>query len=213
MDERNCHMSFRPMPKLVLMTKTPRMGRVKTRLARDIGVVPAWHFYRTTVTKIVRDIGEDPRWQTLLAVAPFEGLNDQGFFPPHLSRVPQGEGNLGDRMGRLMSQLPAGPVVMIGGDSPGITKAHIAEAFKALGQADAVFGPAHDGGYWLVGLKRHPHVPHIFQNVRWSTEHALSDTLQNCTRLNVVTLEARSDIDTGADLEEWKTALTTQGLL
>lgn len=199
-------------PKLVLMTKTPRMGRVKTRLARDIGTVPAWHFYRTTVTKIVRDLGDDPRWQTLLAVAPFEGLNDQGFFPPHLARVPQGEGDLGDRMGRLMTQLPAGPIVMIGGDSPGLTKAHIADAFKTLGQADAVFGPAHDGGYWLVGLKRQPNVPNIFQGVRWSTQYALADTLKNCTRLKVATLDTRADIDTGADFAQWNAALKVQAL-
>lgn len=197
-------------PKLVLMTKTPRMGRVKTRLARDIGTVPAWHFYRTAVTKIVRDLGDDPRWQTLLAVAPYQGLNDQGFFPPHLTRVSQGEGDLGDRMGRLMTQLPAGPIVMIGGDSPGITKAHIADAFKALGHADAVLGPAYDGGYWLVGLKRHPHVPNIFQNVRWSSQHTLADTLKNCTQLKVVTLDTRADIDTGADFEQWNAARKAQ---
>lgn len=203
-------MSLLPTPQLVLMTKTPRMGRVKTRLARDIGTVPAWHFYRTTVTKIVRDLGNDPRWKTLLAVASFEGLNDHGFFPPHLARVPQGEGDLGDRMGRLMTQLPAGPIVMIGGDSPGMTTAHIADAFKALGQADAVFGPACDGGYWLVGLKRQPQVPNIFQNVRWSTQHTLADTLKNCAHLKVATLETRADIDTGADFEQWKMALKAQ---
>lgn len=203
-------MSPIPTPKLVLMTKTPRMGRVKTRLARDIGTVLAWHFYRTAVTKIVRDLGSDPRWQTLLAVAPFEGLSDRGFFPPHLIRVPQGQGDLGDRMGRLMTQLPAGPIVMIGGDCPGITPAHIAEAFSALGRADAVFGPAHDGGYWLVGLKRRPNVPNIFQNVRWSTQYTLADTLANCTRLKVETLQTRHDIDTGADLAGWNALLKTQ---
>ncbi|WP_425283593.1 DUF2064 domain-containing protein [Methyloceanibacter stevinii] len=52
--------------------------------------------------------------------------------------------------------MPPGPVVLVGSDIPRISRAHIAEAFRLLGNADAVFGPAQDGGYWLVGFKRSP---------------------------------------------------------
>jgi glycosyltransferase A (GT-A) superfamily protein (DUF2064 family) len=62
----------------------------------------------------------------------------------------QGGGDLGVRLRRLLKTLPPGPVVVIGSDTPSVTPADIARAFHALGAADAVFGPARDGGYWLI---------------------------------------------------------------
>jgi glycosyltransferase A (GT-A) superfamily protein (DUF2064 family) len=89
--------------------------------------------------------------------------------------------------------------VLIGSDIPGITAADIAAAFRALGRADAVFGPAEDGGYWLVGFgPRRP--PRPFATVRWSTEHALADTLANCRRHRVLLLRRLRDVDSAADL-------------
>ena len=106
----------------------------------------------------------------------------------------------------LMRDLPAGPVVIIGSDIPDISRAHIAEAFEALGRHDAVIGPADDGGYWLIGLRRSTRVPEIFNNVRWSGEHARADTLWNVTRarLSLATLPVLSDIDTRDDYMRWK---------
>ena len=89
--------------------------------------------------------------------------------------------------------------VLVGCDIPGLGRADIAAAFKALGRADAVFGPAEDGGYWLVGLgPRRPPAP--FAGVRWSTEHALADTLANCRGHRVALLRRLRDVDTAADL-------------
>jgi len=71
-------------------------------------------------------------------------------------------------------------------------------AFHALGKSDAVFGPAIDGGYWLVGLAPiRPARP--FANVRWSTSHTLSDTLANFTNRHVAFLRTLADVDTAAD--------------
>jgi uncharacterized protein len=71
-------------------------------------------------------------------------------------------------------------------------------AFRALGRADAVFGPAADGGYWLVGLSpRRPARP--FAGVRWSSEHALTDTLGNFPGRRFARLRTLQDVDTAAD--------------
>jgi hypothetical protein len=91
-------------------------------------------------------------------------------------------------------------VVIIGCDIPGIRREHIASAFRLLGSNDAVFGPALDGGYWLVGLRRRPGVLRSFAGVRWSTPHALSDTLANLAGRSVAFIAALSDVDDAAAL-------------
>lgn len=191
-------------PQLVVMAKLPRLGRVKTRLAKDIGAVPAWGFYRTTTHALIRRVKDDPRWQTVLAVSPDRAVYEERVWPDGVPRVAQGPGDLGARMGRLMRDLPEGPVVIVGSDIPGIEAHHIARAFDTLGRADAVFGPAHDGGYWLVGLRRRPRVPDIFGRVRWSGAHALQDTLANLKGFDVELLDTLDDIDTGTDYMRWR---------
>ncbi|MEO0357350.1 MAG: TIGR04282 family arsenosugar biosynthesis glycosyltransferase [Pseudomonadota bacterium] len=187
-------------PKLIIMIKEPRPGRVKTRLGRDIGMTRAAWWFRHQTRSLMRRI-QDPRWQTILAVAPdIEGLQSR-VWPSHLPRVLQGNGNLGDRMGRLFRCLPPGPVCIIGADIPGVSKPHIQAAFQALGSHDAVFGPAPDGGYWLVGLKRSGRIPTtLFQNVRWSTQHALADTKASMPGLRITAVDALRDVDTVDDL-------------
>ena len=191
---------------LVVMSKAPLMGAVKTRLAHDIGSVEASRFYRTNTQGLLRRVGNDPRWATVIAGAPDARLNDTGFWPDTLPRVSQGQGDLGARMGAIMRDMPPGPVLLIGCDIPDVTPTHIAKAFHALGNNDAVFGPADDGGYWLVGLKRRPHVKEIFTHVRCSSEHALNDTLFNLKGARVAMLDVMPDIDTGDDLARWKSA-------
>ncbi len=79
-------------------------------------------------------------------------------------------------------------------------KAHIARAFRALGGHDAVFGPAPDGGYWLVGLKRMRVPGTLFDNVRWSSEHALSDSVVSLEGARVALVDTLGDVDTVDDL-------------
>lgn len=195
-----------PTPQLVVMAKRPQLGAVKTRLAKGIGAVAAAKFYRGATLDLLRRVGGDPRWQTLLALSPDRAVHDEGVWPAGVPRIAQGPGDLGHRMGRLMRDLPPGPVVIVGSDIPGIARVHVAQAFEALGSADAVFGPAHDGGYWLVGLKRRPRIAEIFGGVRWSGEHALADTLANAKRagLSIATLETLSDVDTAEDYARWR---------
>src|SRR4051812_39605323 len=107
----------------------------------------------------------DSRWTAWVAVTPDGGRLPRLPAGPRLR--PQGAGDLGERMRRPMRRppvgLPPGPVVVIGSDIPGIRRHHIAEAFRVLGSHSFVFGPARDGGYWLVGARRRPaEAPDIF---------------------------------------------------
>lgn len=193
-----------PVRHLVIFAKAPRIGRVKTRLARDIGQVPAWGFYRHMLAALVRRLAHDRRWRTVLAVAPDTAAGVDAIWPKSVLRARQGGGDLGQRMQRAFDLLEPGPVVIIGADIPGIRPDHIAAAFAALGTNDAVFGPAEDGGYWLVGQKRTPRTRSIFGNVRWSGPHALADTRANLPGAGVALLPPLYDIDDGDDYLRWR---------
>lgn len=185
-------------PTLLVFAKAPRMGSVKSRLARDVGPVAATAFCRRTTERLLRRLGGDPRWRCLLAVTPDRDARGR-FWPRRFARLKQGSGDLGARMEGPMRRLAPGPVVIVGTDIPDLGRRHVAAAFRALGKHDAVFGPAVDGGYWLVGLKRRPVVPPLFRRVRWSSEHALADTLAGLPKgFRIAFLETLEDVDDGA---------------
>ena len=137
----------------------------------------------------------------ILAVSPDrEGMRSR-IWPADLARLPQGRGNLGQRMAGVFDAMPKGPVLIIGADIPGICKSHIAQAFRALGPSDAVFGPATDGGYWLMGLKRtRARPPALFANVRWSSRHALADSMASLPGYWIALADSLSDVDCARDL-------------
>ena len=142
---------------LVIMAKLPQAGRVKTRLARDIGTTEAVRVYRTVLYRTLKDLSQDTRWHTWIAAAPDTAVWSP-VWPSQVGLLPQGPGDLGQRMQRVFDILPWGRAVIIGSDIPGIGRSDIAAAFAALGSNEAVFGPAADGGYWLVGQRRMPKV-------------------------------------------------------
>lgn len=189
--------------RLVIMVKEPRPGWVKTRLGADIGLVQAAWWFRHQSQALIRSLSRDPRWQTSLAVAPdAEGLASR-VWPQRVAKRAQGGGDLGARMGALFTSLPPGPVVIIGADIPNITPAHIATAFAALGDHDAVFGPAVDGGYWLIGLRRSTRPTQLrFEGVRWSTKHALADSVACLAGAKVAFVDTLRDVDRATDLEQ-----------
>ena len=188
---------------LVVMVKDPQAGRVKTRLARGIGAVGAVQFYRHATRAVLARAISAREWHTVLAVSPDVALHARTF-PYDIHRTPQGRGDLGQRMQRIMERAPPGPVLIIGSDSPGITATHIRDGFKALGNNHAVFGPAPDGGYWIVGFKRFPRIPRAFQNVRWSSEHALADTRANLADMRIALICELYDVDEAKDLAAMK---------
>jgi hypothetical protein len=192
---------------VVIFLRAPRLGRVKSRLARGIGALAALRFYRGTAERLLRRLTRDPRWRSELAVTPDVDARRRPWRVSAGYR-PQGHGDLGERMARVFRDLPPGPAVIIGSDIPALTPAHIAEAFKALGDHGAVFGPASDGGYWLVGLRRRPRLPpRLFEGVRWSSAHALADTLAGLpSNLKVAFLETLEDVDDAASYARWQRA-------
>ncbi len=179
-----------------MFARAPRLGAVKRRLAREIGDRAALRFHRAGLIRLLRVSAADRRFRTVLAVTP-----DQAVFrlPVRVARLKQGRGDLGARMHRAFRRFPRARVVLVGCDIPEAGPADLTAAFRALGRAPAVFGPAEDGGYWLVGMApRRPARP--FAAVRWSSEHALADTLRNFGANRVRLLRTLRDVDTAADL-------------
>ena len=192
---------------LVVMARAPRLGAVKRRLARDVGDMAAWNFYRHGLASLLHRLGRDRRWCCWLAVTPDRAAVAD--WPPAWRPIVQGPGDLGARMGRLLRELPPGPVVIVGSDIPDLGPVHVARAFALLGDHDWVFGPATDGGYWLIGARRRPARRHPFAGVRWSSPQALADTLANLSGANppaarVAFLEELRDVDTVADWRRWR---------
>jgi rSAM/selenodomain-associated transferase 1 len=181
---------------VVVFARAPRLGAVKRRLARDIGQRAALRFHLATMTRLLRGLAADKRFRTVLAVTP-----DCARFrlPLRTPRIAQGGGDLGQRMHRAFRRFPHARVAIIGCDIPDARPHDIVAAFTALGSADAAFGPAADGGYWLVAMSpRRPARP--FARVRWSTAHALADTLANFTGRRIKQLRTLRDVDTADDL-------------
>lgn len=186
-------------PVLLIMARAPRFGAVKTRLAKDIGRMNAWRFYRDTLFAAARRLSQDPRWTTLLQVTPERENRPGRQWPRTDGLVKQGRGDIGTRMARGLTAFPRGtPVVLIGSDIPGVTADHIQRAFQALGHADVTFGPATDGGYWLVGFANRRPIRMPFANVRWSSEQALGDTLRNFSQRRITLTGQLNDVDDGA---------------
>jgi rSAM/selenodomain-associated transferase 1 len=184
------------------MVKEPRPGRVKTRLARGIGAVAAAHWFRRQATGLIRRLSRDPRWEVIVLVSPDRDGLASRVWPCGPRRMAQGRGDLGARMARALQGAPPGPVVLIGGDIPGVTPAHVARAFKALGRSEAVFGPADDGGFWLVGLARSGRAAPraLFKDCRWSTADALADAEASAAPLRIARVDTMRDVDTADDL-------------
>lgn len=174
---------------LIVMAKQPRLGRVKTRLAADIGPVAATAFYRRTLARTLRVLGDDRRWRLVVAVAP------DAWRPRGLTTMPQGHGDLGQRMRRCLNACLPGEAVLIGADIPAVAPRHIARAFALLRRHGFVLGPASDGGYWLIGA-RHPVPP--LAPVRWSSPHTLADTARLLPAVGLA--DMLDDVDTAADL-------------
>lgn len=183
----------------MLFARRPGYGVGKRRLAADVGDLEALRFARASLGRLRRTLGSDPRWTLWLAISPDRPTG----WVAGARVIAQGSGDLGQRLSRVLRALPPGPAVILGADAPTVTRQDVAEAFCALGSHDAVFGPARDGGYWLIGLRRRPrhHLP--FAGVRWSTEHALADTISAMNGRAVALLRTLEDIDDGPSLRRY----------
>lgn len=186
---------------LIIFVKAPLAGRVKSRLARALGAGRAAAVYRSLTALTLAQAGK-AGVATVLAVDPASALRGwRAIWPPGLARVAQARGDLGARLRAVVKSAPAGPVVVIGSDAPGLRARHLKAAFAALGGADAVVGPAADGGFWLLGLARRRTAPRLFAGVRWSSPSALEDVLAGLPKgFRVARLATLRDIDEAEDL-------------
>jgi len=183
---------------LVIFARAPEAGRVKRRLGKEIGAMEAARFYRRILGEQIRRMTRDPRWTVWLLVTPDTALGHPAWhLVPVPQRKPQRQGDLGRRMKLPFATLPPGPVVLVGSDIPAMRASHIARAFVLLGRHDLVFGPARDGGFWLVGARRVRPLPHsLFNGVRWSTPTVLADTRAGLPRHIAIALaDTLDDVD------------------
>ena len=179
---------------LVLFVRAPALGNGKRRLARDIGDVAAARFERLMIALLLRRLGRDRRWRLRIAATP----DRAGHWPRRIEIVGQGRGDLGRRMRRAITSCPPGLVVLVGADIPALAARHVVAAFRLLGACDLVFGPAADGGFWLVGARRRPLPAELFKRVRWSSPDALADTLAGLPPIvSVGVAEQLEDVDDG----------------
>jgi len=191
---------MRRRPVVIVFARAPQLGAVKTRLARDIGCLQAWRFHRQATAATVRRLARDGRWRLVLALTPDRLGRRARVVPIAVPRTRQGPGDLGQRMARALRRFQPASVLLVGSDVPDLGAEAVGRAFRALAAADAVFGPAEDGGYWLVGTRGRRRPERWFRQVRWSSRHALDDTLGNLPFGMRVAMTAQLwDVDTGAD--------------
>jgi uncharacterized protein len=186
-------------PTLFVFAKPARRGRAKTRLARGIGEAAALAFQRACLSATLRKLARGP-WRLVLCVTPDATARKRRLWPTSTARMGQGDGDLGARMARSLARV-SGPAAIVGSDIPDLSIAHVRDAFERLGQADFVFGPSRDGGYWLVGARVGALARRRFRNVRWSGEHALADSLAGLRR--VAFAATLDDVDEKEGYERW----------
>jgi uncharacterized protein len=198
-----------PRRTLILFVRVPALGAGKRRLAREIGDVAAVRFERLMIALLLRRLATDRRWRLLIAVTPDNARRRSRRWHRRIEAVGQGAGDLGIRMGRALRACPAGPVMLVGADIPALDACRVWATFRRLGAHDVVFGPAEDGGFWLVGARRPRQLPALFEKVRWSGPDALADTLAGLPpRITVGFVERLEDID---DAEAYRRLAPTRG--
>ncbi|HEV7997646.1 MAG TPA: DUF2064 domain-containing protein [Stellaceae bacterium] len=184
---------------LVLFVRAPQLGRGKRRLASEIGDLDAVRFERLMIALLLRRLGGDRRWTLRIAITPDRARRHARHWRAGVAVFGQGAGDLGQRMRRALAACPPGPAALVGTDIPGLAGRHVAAAFRLLGAHDLVFGPAADGGFWLVGARRRQQPRGLLERVRWSSPNALADTLGGLPRRTQVgfaeTLEDVDDAD------------------
>ena len=190
---------------LMIFVKNPEMGKVKTRLAKTIGNNSALLVYKhllqyTKNTALeLEDIDCSVHYSNF--IDPYDLWDNNSF-----RKLKQEEGDLGFRMMnafRCSFEDNYEKVVIIGSDCYELTADTIRHAFEQLENNDCVIGPANDGGYYLLGMRKF--TPELFQNKEWSTSAVYSSTVEDCRKMNlsVASLEEMIDIDEFSDIENF----------
>ncbi|WP_452229726.1 MULTISPECIES: TIGR04282 family arsenosugar biosynthesis glycosyltransferase [unclassified Lacinutrix] len=185
---------------IIVFTRNPELGKVKTRLAKTIGDASALHIYSFLLEhteKTIRNIDSDK------AVYYSEKVRDQDIWDNSAYQKHQQKGDdLGERMLHAFQnafQNGYEKVLIVGSDLFDLKEKHIDEAFQKLEIRDVVIGPAKDGGYYLLGMKT-VHTE-VFDNKAWGTSSVFKDTMKDLQKFKIHQLEKLNDIDTFEDME------------
>lgn len=201
-----------PSRRLLVFARLPELGKVKTRLAADVGDTRALEVYEAMLRDLLTGIGSStPDLEIEVMWPPTDGANGDALrraFGSHATAMQTGEG-LGDRLAMALSERfffhRTEQIVVIGVDDPSLPRELIDHAFSLLDSCEFVLGPAADGGYYLLGCRALSFDPVIFENVEWGTSTVLASTLAHIANMErtVALLPRRQDIDTAADLEQY----------
>lgn len=191
---------------IAVFAKPPRPGEVKTRLASLVGPVAAAMLARAFFEDTWRAVGE-LAWARRVLASTTDDVSLFGL--EHVEVWLQGEGDLGARQARIAARaLASAPFVLaIGSDSPGLPRSVFEAARAALTQHDAVLGPAEDGGYYLLGLRRTE--PGLLDDLPWSAPTTFEATKERLASrgFSVATIQCWFDVDEGEDLKRLARAL------
>ncbi len=194
---------------LLVFSKPAIPGRVKTRLLPALSARRAAELHGAFLADLCARLAAVPGLVTRLAWA----VNDGEPLPPSsLPAVRQRGADLGERLFAALAEAAAEHelVAAVGSDHPELAVSCVEEAFAALAAgADVALGPAIDGGYYLVALRRRALSPRLFAGVPWSTDRVLAVTLARCGELglDVSLLPPAADVDTPEDLARLARAL------
>jgi uncharacterized protein len=194
---------------VLIFVRAPRIGRVKTRLAADVGAEAALLVYRSLAEQVVRQARRLRGARIRVHYTPAGAEAEiRAWLGADLEYVVQAEGDLGTRLTAAFNQaFQEGfeRVVVVGSDVAELRAEHLERAIGSIAEDTVVVGPAADGGYWLLGLASP--APGLFAGIDWSTEHVLGQTLDRAAEasLAVVRLDTLTDVDRADDLpDDWR---------
>lgn len=196
---------------LIVFTRYPEPGQTKTRLISALGAEGAAALHRQMAEHTLIQVRELRHNRPLSVEVWFQGgkepNNMQDWLGSELVYQPQSNGELGFRMVQALSsafQDGMESVIIIGTDCPGLNANLIAQAFHQLLSHDLVLGPAIDGGYYLIGLRRF--IPELFSGINWGTAEVLQQTVEIAKKLDlsVAYLPPLADVDRPEDLSVWE---------
>ncbi|MFT7615736.1 MAG: rSAM/selenodomain-associated transferase 1 [Candidatus Woesearchaeota archaeon] len=186
---------------VVMFAKYPQAGKVKTRLAKNIGSEAAKNIYVTFLKQLIHTHNNATEYTFTVSLSPED---KRSLFESEYScqTVSQPGEELGEKQNLTLKSHTAQyeQVIIIGSDLPTLSQQDITSTQLALQKTDLVIGPAKDGGYYLIGAKNDKL---NFENIRWSTEHTLEDLLRNPKKQHITYtfLEEKEDIDDVASLQ------------
>lgn len=189
---------FLKKPLVLVFTKNPVLGKVKTRLGKSIGAEKALIVYRLLLEKTAAVLSELDCDIHLYYSETIE--NSDVFDALHIVKKVQKGNDLGQRMSNAFKESLANntPVIIVGTDLWTLEKEDFTTSIAALMSKDVVLGPSEDGGYYLLGLNHH--IPELFENKEWGTASVLKSTLKDLSNHEVHLLPKKNDIDNLNDL-------------